>query len=178
MISNSSSVSLNLVLEIIPCYSSFLCCFLNWFAMKWISFLTGQIVIYHRTLYFLFLSFQTDCQNYIRILHKMPDGRMYVCGTSAFSPTCDYMVSNFLCYVTAKCHYYYVTVDVSMVVVFVTVLLQHVDVLCSLCYVSASRLIQTATWFWKINNMMERESVHLILSRDTPLSLLVGASSL
>ncbi|KAF4076552.1 hypothetical protein AMELA_G00216340 [Ameiurus melas] len=34
---------------------------------------------------------ENDCQNYIRILHKMPDGRMYVCGTYAFSPTCDYM---------------------------------------------------------------------------------------
>ncbi|KAM9439189.1 semaphorin-4E-like [Clarias gariepinus] len=35
--------------------------------------------------------FETECQNYIRILHKMPDGRMYVCGTNAFNPTCDYM---------------------------------------------------------------------------------------
>ncbi|KAF5897298.1 semaphorin-4E-like isoform X1, partial [Clarias magur] len=34
---------------------------------------------------------KTECQNYIRILHKMPDGRMYVCGTNAFNPTCDYM---------------------------------------------------------------------------------------
>ncbi|KAM9439684.1 semaphorin-4E-like [Clarias gariepinus] len=34
---------------------------------------------------------ETECQNYIRILHKMPDGRMYVCGTNAFNPTCDYM---------------------------------------------------------------------------------------
>ncbi|MCI4390806.1 hypothetical protein PGIGA_G00127150 [Pangasianodon gigas] len=34
---------------------------------------------------------ETECQNYIRILHKMPDGRMYVCGTNAFIPTCDYM---------------------------------------------------------------------------------------
>ncbi|KAF5893362.1 semaphorin-4E-like isoform X1 [Clarias magur] len=35
--------------------------------------------------------FETECQNYIQILHKMPDGRMYVCGTNAFNPTCDYM---------------------------------------------------------------------------------------
>ncbi|KAF5900435.1 semaphorin-4E-like isoform X1, partial [Clarias magur] len=35
--------------------------------------------------------FETECQNYIRILHKLPDGRMYVCGTNAFNPTCDYM---------------------------------------------------------------------------------------
>ncbi|KAM9439182.1 semaphorin-4E-like isoform 1-T2 [Clarias gariepinus] len=34
---------------------------------------------------------ETECQNYIRILHKMSDGRMYVCGTNAFNPTCDYM---------------------------------------------------------------------------------------
>lgn len=32
-----------------------------------------------------------DCKNYIRILHKINDGRMYVCGTKAFIPTCDYM---------------------------------------------------------------------------------------
>ncbi|XP_036411732.1 semaphorin-4E isoform X2 [Colossoma macropomum] len=32
-----------------------------------------------------------ECQNYLRVLHKMDDGRMYVCGTNAFSPSCDYM---------------------------------------------------------------------------------------
>lgn len=32
-----------------------------------------------------------DCQNYIRILHKKDDGRMYVCGTKAFNPTCGYL---------------------------------------------------------------------------------------
>uniref|UniRef100_A0A672L2A7 Semaphorin-4E-like n=1 Tax=Sinocyclocheilus grahami TaxID=75366 RepID=A0A672L2A7_SINGR len=32
-----------------------------------------------------------DCKNYIRILHKRNDDRMYVCGTKAFIPTCDYM---------------------------------------------------------------------------------------
>lgn len=32
-----------------------------------------------------------ECKNYIRILHKMEDGRMYVCGTNAFDPECDYM---------------------------------------------------------------------------------------
>ncbi|KAI4871750.1 hypothetical protein NFI96_029491 [Prochilodus magdalenae] len=36
-------------------------------------------------------SSEIECQNYIRILHKMADGRMYVCGTNAFSPSCDYM---------------------------------------------------------------------------------------
>ncbi|XP_029105247.1 semaphorin-4E-like [Scleropages formosus] len=32
-----------------------------------------------------------DCWNYILILHVLKDGRMYVCGTNAFSPTCGYM---------------------------------------------------------------------------------------
>ncbi|XP_071778207.1 semaphorin-4E [Centroberyx gerrardi] len=34
---------------------------------------------------------ETECKNYIRILHTMEDGRMYVCGTYAFDPECDYM---------------------------------------------------------------------------------------
>ncbi|KAM7400842.1 hypothetical protein PAMA_005156 [Pampus argenteus] len=34
---------------------------------------------------------ETECKNYIRILHKMEDNRMYVCGTNAFDPECDYM---------------------------------------------------------------------------------------
>ncbi|CAF88318.1 unnamed protein product, partial [Tetraodon nigroviridis] len=34
-----------------------------------------------------------ECRNYIRTLHKVNDTTMYVCGTNAFSPTCDYMVS-------------------------------------------------------------------------------------
>ncbi|XP_035384177.1 semaphorin-4E [Electrophorus electricus] len=34
---------------------------------------------------------EIECQNYIRVLHRMSDGRMYVCGTNAFSPTCDIM---------------------------------------------------------------------------------------
>lgn len=37
--------------------------------------------------------FQVECRNYIRTLHKVNDTAMYVCGTNAFSPTCDYMVS-------------------------------------------------------------------------------------
>ncbi|XP_048039059.1 semaphorin-4E [Megalobrama amblycephala] len=32
-----------------------------------------------------------DCRNYVRMLHQMNDGVMYVCGTNAFSPTCDYI---------------------------------------------------------------------------------------
>ncbi|KAM6918235.1 semaphorin-4E [Xenentodon cancila] len=34
---------------------------------------------------------ETECKNYIRILHTMKDGRMYVCGTNAFDPECKYM---------------------------------------------------------------------------------------
>ncbi|XP_037537655.1 semaphorin-4E [Nematolebias whitei] len=34
---------------------------------------------------------ETECKNYIRILHKMKDGRMFVCGTNAFDPECDYL---------------------------------------------------------------------------------------
>lgn len=36
---------------------------------------------------------QVECRNYIRTLHKVNDTTMYVCGTNAFSPTCDYIVS-------------------------------------------------------------------------------------
>lgn len=38
------------------------------------------------------MHFQMECKNYIRILHKTEDNRMYVCGTNAFDPECDYMV--------------------------------------------------------------------------------------
>ncbi|XP_020489697.2 semaphorin-4E [Labrus bergylta] len=34
---------------------------------------------------------ETECKNYIRVLHKTEDSRMYVCGTNAFDPECDYM---------------------------------------------------------------------------------------
>ncbi|XP_056276512.1 semaphorin-4E isoform X1 [Pseudoliparis swirei] len=34
---------------------------------------------------------ETECKNYIRILHQTEDDRMYVCGTNAFDPECDYM---------------------------------------------------------------------------------------
>ncbi|XP_067824553.1 semaphorin-4E-like [Heptranchias perlo] len=37
---------------------------------------------------------ETDCRNYIRILHRLTETRMYICGTNAFHPTCDYMVIN------------------------------------------------------------------------------------
>ncbi|MFT7818818.1 semaphorin-4E-like [Arapaima gigas] len=32
-----------------------------------------------------------DCWNYIRVLHALKDGKMYVCGTNAFSPACNFM---------------------------------------------------------------------------------------
>ncbi|CAL1579828.1 unnamed protein product [Knipowitschia caucasica] len=34
---------------------------------------------------------ETECKNYIRILHEMKNNQMYVCGTNAFDPECDYM---------------------------------------------------------------------------------------
>lgn len=34
---------------------------------------------------------EVECRNYIRTLHRMNDTTMYVCGTNAFSPTCDFM---------------------------------------------------------------------------------------
>lgn len=34
---------------------------------------------------------ETECKNYIRVLHEMEDNRMYVCGTNAFDPECSYM---------------------------------------------------------------------------------------
>lgn len=34
---------------------------------------------------------ETECKNYIRVLHKMEENRMYVCGTNAFHPECDFM---------------------------------------------------------------------------------------
>ncbi|XP_034530507.1 semaphorin-4E [Notolabrus celidotus] len=34
---------------------------------------------------------EVECRNYIRTLHRLNDTTMYVCGTNAFSPTCDYM---------------------------------------------------------------------------------------
>ncbi|XP_027006497.2 semaphorin-4E-like isoform X2 [Tachysurus fulvidraco] len=34
---------------------------------------------------------QTECHNYIQILHKMSNDTMFICGTNAFNPTCDIM---------------------------------------------------------------------------------------
>ncbi|XP_061593769.1 semaphorin-4E isoform X2 [Cololabis saira] len=34
---------------------------------------------------------EVECRNYIRTLHSVNDTTVYVCGTNAFSPTCDYM---------------------------------------------------------------------------------------
>lgn len=40
-----------------------------------------------------FLFLQTECLNYIRVLQPLGPGALYVCGTNAFQPTCDYLVS-------------------------------------------------------------------------------------
>ncbi|AWP11342.1 putative semaphorin-4E-like [Scophthalmus maximus] len=34
---------------------------------------------------------EVECRNYIRTLHRVNNTAMYVCGTNAFSPTCDYV---------------------------------------------------------------------------------------
>ncbi|XP_069550929.1 semaphorin-4E [Brachyistius frenatus] len=34
---------------------------------------------------------EVECRNYIRTLHRVNDTSMYVCGTNAFSPICNYM---------------------------------------------------------------------------------------
>lgn len=39
------------------------------------------------------LFFQRDCLNYIRVLQVVDNERLYVCGTHAFQPQCDYLVS-------------------------------------------------------------------------------------
>lgn len=35
---------------------------------------------------------QTECRNYVRVLQQLNDTFLYVCGTNAFQPTCDYLV--------------------------------------------------------------------------------------
>ncbi|XP_027598442.1 semaphorin-4D isoform X5 [Pipra filicauda] len=34
---------------------------------------------------------QTECRNYVRVLQQLNDTFLYVCGTNAFQPTCDYV---------------------------------------------------------------------------------------
>uniref|UniRef100_A0A8C9VYU1 Semaphorin 4D n=1 Tax=Scleropages formosus TaxID=113540 RepID=A0A8C9VYU1_SCLFO len=38
---------------------------------------------------------ETDCLNYIRVLQVFDDNTLYVCGTHAFQPVCDYLVNSF-----------------------------------------------------------------------------------
>lgn len=38
------------------------------------------------------VALQRDCLNYIRVLQVVDDERLYVCGTHAFQPQCDYLV--------------------------------------------------------------------------------------
>jgi len=39
-------------------------------------------------LHILYISFQDDCQNYIRVAYKKNDEELFVCGTNAFHPMC------------------------------------------------------------------------------------------
>lgn len=39
-------------------------------------------------------AFQKDCLNYIRVLQVVDDERLYVCGTHAFQPQCNYLVGS------------------------------------------------------------------------------------
>ncbi|NXD17469.1 SEM4D protein, partial [Nothocercus nigrocapillus] len=34
---------------------------------------------------------QTECRNYVRVLQQLNETFLYVCGTNAFQPTCDYL---------------------------------------------------------------------------------------
>uniref|UniRef100_A0AAY5EX83 Sema domain-containing protein n=1 Tax=Electrophorus electricus TaxID=8005 RepID=A0AAY5EX83_ELEEL len=38
-----------------------------------------------------FFVLQTDCQNHIRVLQAFDENKLYVCGTHAFQPLCDYL---------------------------------------------------------------------------------------
>lgn len=44
------------------------------------------------------LAIQRDCLNYIRVLQVVDDERLYVCGTHAFQPQCDYLVGYYSIY--------------------------------------------------------------------------------
>lgn len=48
------------------------------------------------TFLWLCLPLQVDCNNYIRLLEFLGDGRIYVCGTYAFDPHCAFLVSMFV----------------------------------------------------------------------------------
>lgn len=56
--------------------------------MRWVHLFS---IIFNK----LFL-IQTDCFNYIKILLRMNDTHLYVCGTYAFSPICAYIVSVYM----------------------------------------------------------------------------------
>lgn len=40
------------------------------------------------------VALQRDCLNYIRVLQVVDEERLYVCGTHAFQPQCDYLVGS------------------------------------------------------------------------------------
>lgn len=55
-------------------------------SLKSVSYWADVVIAFFK------MHLQMDCKNYIRVLHKTEDNRMYVCGTNAFDPECDYMV--------------------------------------------------------------------------------------
>lgn len=58
----------------------------TFFLVLWIN---NEISVYFNLSYVVF---QRDCLNYIRVLQVVDDERLYVCGTHAFQPQCDYLV--------------------------------------------------------------------------------------
>ena len=51
---------------------------------------------------------QKDCFNYIKLLLRLNDTHLYVCGTYAFSPTCTYIVSE------PQCHFLFRSLSLSV----------------------------------------------------------------
>uniref|UniRef100_A0A4W3GZ71 Semaphorin-1A n=1 Tax=Callorhinchus milii TaxID=7868 RepID=A0A4W3GZ71_CALMI len=49
--------------------------------------------IRQKRIIFMFFPLQEDCRNYIVGIHRVTENNLYVCGTHAFHPMCDYMVS-------------------------------------------------------------------------------------
>lgn len=74
----------NYVLFICMIISSFIICNIFYFLMS-DSFTQSVLCCPH----------QADCNNYIRLLEFLGDGRIYACGTYAFDPQCAFVVSVF-----------------------------------------------------------------------------------
>lgn len=43
---------------------------------------------------YFFFCLQRECRNYIQVLQVADEERLYVCGTHAFQPQCDYLVGH------------------------------------------------------------------------------------